>query len=146
MIKIKFSGLLTLILMVLVSCQNKGNNKTGLQDKLDLGCYQYNDGKNLVVMEIKGLKNGVSGDLGYSLDGKDSNRGTFSGKLENNLLFAEYTFISEGMESKREVAFKVEEGKLIEGYGELNENGTAFKDRTTIKYTSEMPLEKSSCD
>jgi hypothetical protein len=46
---------------------------------------------------------------------------------------------------KREVAFIIKDGKLIEGYGELNEEGTTFKDPSQLHFTSTMPLQKTNC-
>lgn len=113
---------------------------------LEVGCYSYNRNDNTIDLEITGLKNGVIGKLIYAYDGKDSNSGTFNGKLNGDKLFGIYTFMSEGVESKRELAFLIKGNQLIEGYGELNENGTAFVDKNNINYTSTMPLTKTDCD
>lgn len=113
---------------------------------LDLACYAYNKENNLISMEITDLGEGVTANLIYALDGKDRNIGTFQGNLAGDKLFGVYTFMSEGMDSKREVAFQIVGNQLIEGYGELNENGTAFVDRDKLSYTSTMPLTKTDCD
>src|SRR5690606_41367916 len=99
-----------------------------------------------INMEITGIQNRVTGNLTYSLDGKDRNSGVFTGDLNGDKLIAEYTFMSEGIESKREVAFLVKVDQLIEGYGELNEAGTVFVDKNNISYTSTMPLTKTDCN
>ncbi len=44
------------------------------------------------------------------------------------------------------MAFWVKDNQLIEGYGDLNEDGTKFTDVNTIKYTSTMPLTKVECE
>ena len=77
---------------------------------------------------------------------KDKNSGNFTGELQEGILIANYTFKSEGKESIRQVAFKVNGDKLIEGYGELNNDGTAFKDLNNISFTSKMPLTKTDCN
>lgn len=112
---------------------------------LNLGCYVFDDGKNIVSLEI--IENGeeIKGNLTYALSEKDKNSGKFTGKLKEGILIADYTFLSEGKESIRQVAFKPEEDKLIEGYGELNTEGTAFKDISNIQFTSTMPLTKKEC-
>lgn len=109
---------------------------------LDLGCYIFNDGKNDVTFEITENGSEIKGNLTYELAEKDKNSGKFSGKFEDGILIGKYTFKSEGKESTREVAFKVDGDKLIEGYGELNEEGTAFKDASNLNFTSKMPLTK----
>lgn len=112
---------------------------------LNLGCYVFDNGKNIVSLEI--IENGaeIKGNLTYALSEKDKNSGKFTGKLKEGILIADYTFLSEGKESIRQIAFKTEGDKLIEGYGELNNEGTAFKDISNIQFTSTMPLTKTEC-
>lgn len=113
---------------------------------LELGCYEFSSDTNNIHFEIASLEPNVTGTLAYTLDGKDSNSGTFEGSLMDDKLFGTYSFTSEGVESKREVAFLVKDNQLIEGYGELTENGTAFVDRGNLSYTSKMPLSKTICE
>jgi hypothetical protein len=112
---------------------------------LNLGCYVFEDGKNIVSLEITENGEEIKGNLTYALSEKDKNSGKFIGKLKEGILIADYTFLSEGKESIRQVAFKVEVDRLIEGYGELNNEGTAFKDISNIQFTSTMPLTKTEC-
>nr|WP_315257035.1 hypothetical protein [uncultured Flavobacterium sp.] len=112
---------------------------------LNLGCYVFDDGKNIVSLEITENGEEIKGNLTYALFEKDKNSGKFTGKLKEGILIADYTFLSEGKESIRQVAFKTEGDKLIEGYGELNTEGTAFKDISNIQFTSTMPLTKTDC-
>jgi hypothetical protein len=107
-----------------------------------MGNYLFEDGKNLITFVIEENRNEIKGFLTYELAEKDKNSGKFSGKFEDGILIGKYTFKSEGKESVREVAFKVDGDKLIEGYGELNEDGTAFKDASNLNFTSKMPLTK----
>ena len=150
--------ILSLLAISFSSCKNntaKEQNSSGDKEVmttekqsslLEVGCYSYNGNGSTIDLEITGLENGVVGKLIYLLDGKDSNTGIFNGKLNGDKLFGAYTFMSEGIESKREVAFLIKDGQLIEGYGELNGNGTAFVDKSNINYTSTMPLTKTDCD
>lgn len=112
---------------------------------LNLGCYVFDDGKNIVSLEITENGEEIKGNLTYALFEKDKNLGKFKGKFKEGILIADYTFLSEGKESIRQVAFKPEGDKLIEGYGELNTEGTAFKDISNIQFTSTMPLTKKEC-
>jgi len=112
---------------------------------LDLGCYVFNDEKNNISLEITENGSEIKGILNYSLSEKDKNSGNFTGKLNDGILIGKYTFQSEGTESKREVAFKVEGKNLIEGYGDLNEDGTKFKDISNLNFSSTMPLTKTDC-
>ncbi len=113
---------------------------------LDLGCYVFNDEKNNISLEITENGSEIKGILNYSLSEKDKNSGNFTGKLNEGVLIGKYTFQSEGTESRREVAFKVEGKSLVEGYGDLNEDGTAFKDTKNLNFSSTMPLTKIDCD
>lgn len=141
----------------LVSCNNNAaKEETTSEEKvmpvpnkpaslLEVGCYIYNANNNNINLEITSLENGVAGNLTYSLDGKDKNKGTFAGNVDGDKLIGTYTFNSEGKESKREVAFLVKDNELIEGYGDLKDNGTTFADKSSINYSSTMPLTKQDC-
>lgn len=142
--------------LTMLNCKNKEEKKENINTQevlseekttvsLDLGCYIFNDGKNDVSFEITENGSEIKGNLTYSFAEKDKNSGSFTGKLNNGILLGKYTFQSEGKESVREVAFKVDGDKLIEGYGDLNEDGTAFKDATNLNFTSKMPLTKADC-
>ena len=112
---------------------------------LDLGCYVFSDDKNNISLEITENGSDIKGNLNYSLSEKDKNNGNFIGKLNEGILIGKYTFQSEGKESTREVAFKLDGDKLIEGYGDINEDGTAFKDAANLNFSSKMPLTKTDC-
>ena len=113
---------------------------------LQEGCYEYNNNGNKVKMEITKVADEVTGNLNTEYSGKDSNKGTFVGKLNGDKLIGTYTFNSEGKSSSREVAYQVKDGQLIEGYGDLDDaTGTKFKDVNTIQYSSKMPLVKVEC-
>jgi len=150
--------ILSFFTLTILSCKDNNENKKSTDEKtqsiiekeltpsLETGCYIYNDGKSIINFEITETGNQISGKLTYELYEKDSNKGTFTGNTSNDKLFGIYTFESEGIESSREVAFMIKDDLLIEGYGELNESGNAFKDKKTIKYVSKMPLKKTDCN
>ncbi len=145
--------LLFFTVLTMLNCRNKEENTENtnnqeitaeekIVDTLAMGNYLFEDGKNLITFVIEENRNEIKGFLTYELAEKDKNSGKFSGKFEDGILIGKYTFKSEGKESVREVAFKVDGDKLIEGYGELNEDGTAFKDASNLNFTSKMPLTK----
>lgn len=122
-------------------------NEETLTALVELGCFEYSKDNNKVRFKITNiLEDSITGTLSYAYAEKDTNQGVFKGTLNDDKLIGTYTFTSEGVESKREVAFKVNDSVLIEGYGELNDSGTAFQDRATIKYTSTMPLVRTTCE
>ncbi len=113
---------------------------------LEKGCYKYDENNSIILFEIENTNGPVSGNLSYQLDGKDKNTGEFEGTIKEDKLIGSYTFMSEGKQSTREVAFQIKEEQLIEGYGEMNEEGTAFKNHDSINYSSTMPLAKIECE
>jgi len=113
---------------------------------LEVGCYIYDANGNRIVFEITDVSTTVLGNLSYALKEKDGNKGTFAGVMNDSVLLGKYTFISEGKESTREMAFLVEDAQLIEGFGELDSTGTAFKDVAVLSFSSSMPLSKTECD
>ncbi|MEY8869872.1 hypothetical protein AB9K24_10215 [Meridianimaribacter flavus] len=122
-------------------------NEETLTALVELGCFEYSKDNNKVRFKITNiLEDSITGTLSYAYAEKDANQGVFKGTLNDDKLIGTYTFTSEGVESKREVAFKVNDSVLIEGYGELSDSGTAFQDRATIKYTSTMPLVRTACE
>ncbi len=150
--------ILPILAISLTACKNKTEKEptaTEVQEAetmepitslLERGCYSYDANDNVINLEITGVEKGVTGTLNYELDGKDSNSGTFVGTVHEDKLFGTYTFMSEGVESTREIAFLIKDRQLVEGYGPLNETGTAFADRNNINYASTMPLAKTDCD
>ncbi len=108
-------------------------------------CYVFEKNGSKINLQLEQNGTEANGILTYSLAEKDSNKGTLKGKIENNILIANYTFQSEGTESTRQVAFQFKDNQWIEGYGDMNEEGTHFKDVSQIKFTSSMPLSKTDC-
>lgn len=150
--------LVSFLALAFLNCKNKENKaeETTIEESseeivntapvFETGCYMYNENGNMVNLEITKADNPVEGNLTYALAEKDKNTGTFKGEFNNYQLVGIYTFQSEGIESVRQVAFMLVDNQLIEGYGELNEDGTMFKDANAINYTSTMPLTKTDCN
>lgn len=138
------------VILVLTSCKKKEElvdpPKMGMTSSfIPTGCYVFNDTKNVISFEITDNKSEIKGLLAYSLAEKDRNSGNFVGQLNNGILIGTYTFQSEGTESTRQVAFKINENQLLEGYGEMNADGTTFKDTNALTYPNDMPLIKTPC-
>lgn len=115
-------------------------------DTLKLGCYEYiTDGNNVKMKVTKIDGDAVTADLFYAYAEKDKNEGTFSGTLHNDKLIGTYTFMSEGKQSVRDVAFKVEKDQIVEGFGDLDENGTKFMDTEKLTYNATTPWKKVNC-
>lgn len=145
---------LLFVTLSLLGCKNKEQKTEDLVSKetrvlkevtLECGCYVFDDGKNSLSLEVTENKGNIKGNLDYALFEKDKNSGVFTGQLKDGILIGNYNFQSEGKESTRAVAFKVDGTALIEGYGELNEEGTAFKNINSLRFSSQMPLTKTDC-
>lgn len=121
-----------------------------IEDKsfpLEVACYGYNANGTSISFRITRVDPVVQGTLIYNWAEKDRNSGSFKGTLEGNTILGSYTFLAEGKQSIREVAFKIEKGKLIEGFGAIkNVGGVAtFENTTTLTYDGSIVLEKDAC-
>ncbi len=114
-------------------------------DGLVAGCYGYTSPTDTVSFRLEEVKGPVTGTLVYALGEKDRNAGTFFGEQRGDTLLGDYFFMSEGMESSRQVAFLLRDGSLVEGYGPMTDEGTTFADPRQIKFSAQMALERSDC-
>lgn len=89
----------------------------------------------------------TDGQLSYHFVEKDKNDGTLKGQIKGDTIFADYTFMSEGKQSIREVAFLKQGNAYIEGYGEVKEvNGKMiFVNPRQLKFDSKTILSKTEC-
>lgn len=89
----------------------------------------------------------ITGTLEYVLDGKDRNVGTIKGVVRDNLLVADYTFMSEGIRSVRQIAFKKQDSTYIEGYGDVMMEGdmTRFRNTDSLWFNDSIKLLPSNC-
>jgi hypothetical protein len=130
---------------------NLEENTTEVKDHtrhtLGLGCYVYNANGNDFRMKVSKINgDSIMANLYYTFAEKDKNEGTFKGNLIGDKLIGKYIFKSEGKESVRDVAFRVEKNQIVEGFGDLNEGGTKFKDTTNITYSTTTPWTKADCN
>lgn len=133
------------------SCNNQQQQsapKNVSASKAESTCYRYVNNKDTVILKTKTLNGLVTGTLIYNLYEKDKNTGTIEGKMDGEILLADYTFNSEGTTSERPVAFKKEGNNLIEGFGETeNKNGKIiFKNIDSLNYEHSILLEPFDCD
>lgn len=110
-------------------------------------CYQYADASDTINLTVIHIDSVITGTLAYRLKEKDKNDGAIQGKMVADLLIADYTFMSEGVTSVRQVVFKLENGSFREGYGEIvMQNGkVSFKDIRSLKYDSKTKLVEYPC-
>lgn len=137
----------SLAAVIFASCNNNSTkvetseipvDSTAVAPVLDTvsACYTFQNDKMLVTLHTDAVGAKVTGHLSYNYAEKDDNSGTISGEYKGDTLFAEYKFVSEGVESIREVAFVKNGTTLTEGFGEVTEQGgkVTFKDKAALKY------------
>jgi hypothetical protein len=90
----------------------------------------------------------VSGALNYDIYEKDKNSGTILGTMKDNLLVADYTFLSEGKISVRQVVFKKSGSTLVGGVGEMEEKDgrMVFKDMGKLDFSTPVILAEVDCN
>lgn len=121
------------------------NTANSSNTSLEIGCYAYAQNGDTVRLNIYDIGDSVKSSLLIALAEKDVNDGNFTAKWQDDKLFGTFTFQSEGVVSSRQLAFQWKNQQLIEGYGEMDESGTRFKNPDSIRYESNMPLSKVDC-
>ncbi len=110
-------------------------------------CYvrYQNQDSTYLDLHIKGDQ--ASGTLNIIPREKDRNIGTITGLVKGDTILLDYTFQSEGISSVRQVAYLQKDGKLIEGFADVQEqNGkTNFKSLSDLKFDGSVVLEQSAC-
>ena len=112
-------------------------------------CYRAILKKDTVSLTLN-VKNGQlsSGNLSYNFFEKDKNAGTLVGELKGDTLYADYTFMSEGISSVREVAFLKKDDSYVEGVGDViddNNGKVTFKDKKQLQFDGNVLLSKVDC-
>ena len=110
-------------------------------------CYTYATDNDGIMLRLNRRGNSVEGELTYILYEKDMNKGTISGVMEDDTLFADYTFTSEGTTSVREVAFVKRGNELVEAFGEVAEQDGKFifRDRSLLTLNENVVLREAEC-
>lgn len=119
---------LFIAILVLVSCKGPKEDspiEVALSpnaehlEEINTECFQYYGEKDTVRLMTLTIGTKVTGTLNYAIFEKDKNSGFIKGEIRENLMIAEYTFMSEGDSSKRQVVFQKTDEGWKEGYGEL---------------------------
>jgi hypothetical protein len=147
-----------LIIVLTISCNaNEPSSKTNGTIKQELKAIKNNrlpdvicfstTGKDTAILKINISENLASGTLIYKLFEKDSNKGKLEGKLYGDTLIANYKFMSEGVESLRQVAFLIKDSVATEGYGDVEEKDgkMVFKDWKSLDFKNGLILKKVDC-
>ena len=136
---------------IFASCSKKESETTTVvesDEQPGSGCYAYTTEKDSAFLHIDITSDSiVTGNLEYKLFEKDRNRGEIDGKLYGDTLLAKYKFMSEGVESTREVAFVKKDGNWVEGFGPAEEkNGSMqFSDRSKLDFAKGLVFKTADC-
>lgn len=146
----------SLVVLALISCKKEQKEPIAaptvqeemVADESQIVCYQGIIKKDTINLSLQIEDNqDVKGDLVYIFLEKDMNIGTLEGKMVGDTLRANYTFMSEGKESYREVVF-LRKGKImIEAYGDVEEKEgkTIFKEPKKMYFDSATILSEMDC-
>jgi hypothetical protein len=148
-------ALIIISLCLLLSCNTNEKSseastaKTGEQKKQSspINCYLYASATDTISLKLIHVGEAITGTLVYNLKEKDRNKGTIQGSMRGSLLVADYTFQSEGMQSVRQVVFKLEGNSFVEGYGDIDvQNDKArFKNIDALQFNNAMKLIEVDC-
>jgi len=157
--RINTSLFLSIIFLLVIGCNSKKKEESSTKEKeatqlekkkpkgLQKGCYVYNDNRSTISLQVMKKGDSITGTLLFALAEKDKNTGRFKGLIKDDVLLADYTFESEGVESVREVAFKIKNDTLLQGYGpvEIKNNKQVFTNPSVLQFDATFPLVKKAC-
>ena len=113
-----------------------------------VNCYRSINNNDTVLLTMKDSAGLITGTLVYNLFEKDKNTGTIQGNMQDSLLVADYTFMSEGTTSVRQVAFKKTANGFVEGYGDVEDKDgkMIFKNVDSLTFNNASVLTEIDCE
>ena len=120
---------------------------TPLADTAISGCYSMTANRDTASLQLQRKGTIITGSLSYNLFEKDHNDGTFQGEMGNGLLTGWYLFRSEGVISVRQVAWKIGNGYLWPGNGEvmMRHDTTMFVNVDKLSFDQSRAFVKVKC-
>lgn len=155
----KLSALTIILMGIFISCKKETTlpppqiepnapKEAELVEPAGNQCYTSRLNGNIVALSFNvNSHQEVNGKLSYNITGKDKNEGSIIGNMKGDTLIADYTFMSEGVSSVREVVFLQKDGAFIEGYGDVTDanDKVAFVDKKKLKFDAKNTLIRSDC-
>lgn len=114
----------------------------------DPSCYLFATERDTVYLVLDPPMDGkITGELSYNIYERDGNIGFIEGEVQGDTLIADYTFLSEGMVSVREVGFLLGEGQVVEGYGDVEEvdGRMVFWHKDSLDFSNGLIMPKVPC-
>ena len=111
-------------------------------------CYSKVHGRDTSKLSLVMDEETVNGTLEYSIYEKDKNTGVIIGTLNDNILRGTYNFQSEGMQSKRDVVFKVMGDQVYEALADsINAEGLpVFNVNAALLKFDPVPFKKTTSE
>lgn len=111
------------------------------------GCYEMVLNRDTAHLQMQVRDSTVSGNLDYRWFRKDRNNGHFTGIIRDSLIYADYTFDSEGISSVREVIFRIKDSTLQWASGDITqkEGKVVFTEPASVHFDSIAPFFKIPC-
>ena len=112
------------------------------------GCYRMVIAKDTALMQLTKNGDSLQGTLAYRRYEKDSNKGTVTLHSSGDKATGWYNFQSEGMNSVRQITFKVTDSSFAEAYGDivLSGDSATYKYPSTLKFEDKHPFVKLPCN
>ncbi|MFT3702137.1 MAG: hypothetical protein QM802_07195 [Agriterribacter sp.] len=142
------------ILAILLSCNSQDKNKASFDSKQStsqqsslLNCYRYASESDTINLKLVHVGKSITGILVYRLKDKENINGTIQGSMREDVLVANYSILTEGIKSIKQVAFRLEGNAFVEGHGDsFDQDGKqVFKNLDSLTYSSSVKLIEIPC-
>lgn len=142
---------------ILVSCKKEKEvevvpvapEKIAVEEPVSEECYSAIIKNDTISMSVTILEDkSVTGKLDYNFYEKDKNKGTLSGEQKGDTIIADYTFMSEGKSSVRQVAFLKKGDTYVEGHGYMiddDKGRIVFRHLDQVEYDGKIVMKKVDC-
>jgi len=83
-----------------------------------------------------------------NFDKKDRNMGEIRGVMKGDTIIADYTFISEGINSVRQVVFLKHGDEMVEGFGSVSDDRgrVVYQDLSKLTFDKSVTLKSINCE
>ena len=139
----------TLLIFGIISCNSNQNESTPPSAaEIRTNCYEIQSESDTVTLRLELKGEDVTGTLSYKYYQKDKNEGSVKGKLKDSIVIADYSFLSEGTQSIRQIAFRLSGNDVIEGYGPMIEQGgkMVFTNIDSVNFDPQFLITGISCN
>lgn len=145
------------LLMIITSCTNDKrddspvekipNERVGVNEVNVEGCYVKIVKRDTMVLHLEQNGKNVSGKMSFDNYEKDGSTGEVKGVIEKDIVKIWYNFQSEGMNSVRQLHFKINDSSLVLGVGPMTDRADSsfFTDDSTIDFSKDQSFIKTDC-